>query len=365
MKKTLALLLTLAMVLALAACGSGNAKKDEAAATEEPKSEDVQTAEETKDTEEPEDAEETKEEEKTDEKEEAADIDWPTSDIEVVVPYNPGGDTDTYARAMLDGLSDILGVTVSITNMTGSSGAVAAEYVQNAEPDGNTVLFWHSSILTNKIFGNVDYSYEAYENANILVQNGSYFVFSSPKFGSFEELVSYAKEHPGEVVAGGTNGGFNYLATVVLQGALDIEFKYVDCTSAGDAAVEIMAGRMDVFLTMLPAMQDYVESGDVNILACVGAERSEAAPDVPTLVEMGYDDIKIQQTYGYQFPKGTDQAIIDKWNDACAQVVATDAYKEINDGYGSVVATYYGQDATDVWAQEMEYYMGFEKYFLW
>lgn len=310
-------------------------------------------------------SEETEESENTSTEETNSEIDWPTSNIEVVVPYNPGGDTDTYARALLDDLSKLLGVTVTITNMTGSSGAVAAEYVKSAEPDGNTALFWHSSILTNKIFGNVDYSYEAFEDANILVENSAYFVFCSPKWNSFEELMEYAKEHPGEVVAGGTNGGFNYLATIVLEGATGLDFDYVDCTSAGDAAVEIMAGRMDVFLTMLPAMKDYVESGDVNCVACVGPERAEVLPDVPTLAEMGYEDIKIKQTYGFFFPKGTDQAIIDKWNDACAEAVSTDAYKEINDGYGSVVKTYFGEDAEAVWADEMDYYMGFEQYFTW
>ena len=331
MKKLFAMMLSLLMVFSLVACGA----KPNDTSTDDPSTDGDKT------------------------------LDWPTSNIEVVVPYNPGGDTDTYARALLEDLSSTLGVTVSITNMTGSSGAVAAEYVQAAEPDGNTVLFWHSSMLTNKIFGNADYSYEAYENANILVQNGSYFVFCSPKWSSFDELIAYAKENPGKVIAGGTNGGFNYLATIVLEGATDVDFGYVDCTSAGDAAVEIMAGRMDVFLTMLPAMKDYVESGDINCVACVGPERSAAAPDVPTLVEMGHEDVKIQQTYGFHFPKGTDSAIIDKWNEACKQAVSTDAYKAINDGYGSVVTTYFGADATRVWQEQMDYYMSFDKYFTW
>ena len=342
-RKLLAVLLTLLMLFALAGCGGGS-NNNTTPANNEPQ-QNTEPAQNTEPVEEP--------------------LDWPTSNIEVIVPYNPGGDTDTYARALLEDLSKELGVTVSITNMTGSSGAVAAEHVKGSNPDGYTVLFWHSSILTNKIFGNVDYSYEAFDNANILVQNGSYFVFCSPKWSSFDELLAYAKDHPGEVIAGGTNGGFNYLATIVLEGACGIDFGYVDCTSAGDAAVEIMAGRMDVFLTMLPAMKDYVESGDINCVACVGAERSAAAPDVPALVEMGHDDIKIQQTYGFHFPKGTDPRIIEKWNEACAKCVATDSYKQINDGYGSVVTTYYGDDATAVWASEMEYYMGFDKYFTW
>ena len=152
MKKFFAMMLSLLMVFSLVACGA----KQNDTSTDDPSTDGDKT------------------------------LDWPTSNIEVVVPYNPGGDTDTYARALLEDLSSTLGVTVSITNMTGSSGAVAAEYVQAAEPDGNTVLFWHSSMLTNKIFGNADYSYEAYENANILVQNGSYFVFCSPKWSSFD-----------------------------------------------------------------------------------------------------------------------------------------------------------------------------------
>ena len=80
---------------------------------------------------------------------------------------------------------------------------------------------------------------------------------------------------------------------------------------------------------------------------------------------MGHEDVKIQQTYGFHFPKGTDSAIIDKWNEACKQAVSTDAYKAINDDYGSVVTTYFGADATKVWQEQMDYYMSFDKYFTW
>ena len=288
---------------------------------------------------------------------------WPEEDIEIVVPYNPGGDTDTYARELLASLSEELGVTVSITTMTGSSGTVAANYVKNdAANDGYTCLFWHSSILTNNLFGLSDYSYEAFTNACTIVENPSYFAFAAPKYKDLQGLIDYAKANPGQVVAGGTTGGFNYLATKVFEKALGLEFKYVDCTSAGDAAAEIMAGRMDLFLTMLPAMKDYVDNGSILNIACLGAERSYAAPDVPTLVELGYDNVKVKQTYGFQFPAGTDQKIIDKFNAAVEKCIATDAYKATNEKYGSSVVAHYGADATATWKSEMEYYTQFKQY---
>ena len=98
MKKFFAMMLSLLMVFSLVACGA----KPNDTSTDDPGTDGDKT------------------------------LDWPTSNIEVVVPYNPGGDTDTYARALLEDLSSTLGVTVSITNMTGSSGAVAAEQAARA-----------------------------------------------------------------------------------------------------------------------------------------------------------------------------------------------------------------------------------------
>jgi tripartite-type tricarboxylate transporter receptor subunit TctC len=293
-----------------------------------------------------------------------SEITWPEKPIQIVVGYGPGGDTDTYPRIMLSTLSEELGQPVAITTMEGAAASVASNYVRNAEPDGYTVLWHHTSILTSNIFGQTDYTHQAFAPTNMCVENKSYFIWGNSKWKSWEEIEAYAKENPGKLNVGMAPGGFAHLATVCLEGAGDIDVNYVDVGPAANGVIELLAGRIDIFPQTLPAMRDYLEKGQITVLGCLGDERSEALPDVPTFKELGYE-VEVAMQYGFAFPKGTDEAIIDKFNSAVQIALNSDEFKEKNVYYGSKTSFYTKEEAWEQWDASYDFFMKYEKYFTW
>lgn len=292
---------------------------------------------------------------------------WPEHAIEMVIPYSAGGDTDTWGRTFVQHISEYLGVPVTVTNMPGSSGSVGADYVRTAANDGYTVLFAHSALLVSKIFGQVDFTYTDFANANVLVDDDSYYLNGNPNKwpGGWEEVSAYAKEHPGEVVLGYAPGSQAHLFALMLMGATGLDFKLVDIGDQSSALVELLAGRIDILPGSIASLREYKETGELVPFVSYKAERdTNVAPDVPTWSELGYD-LWGGYLYGTHFPTGTDQAIIDKWNAACAYAQEQDDVKAVYEKYAANPVMWSGADATKAWDDLWDTFMKYEEYFTW
>lgn len=296
-----------------------------------------------------------------------ADIEWPTQPIEMIVPYSAGGDTDTWGRVWAQALTEELGVSVVVTNMSGSSGSVGSDYVKNADADGYTVLFHHNALLTSKIMNQVDWTYDAFENANILVDDSNSYWFVSPeKFpNGWEDMYAYALEAPGQLKMGCSPGSYQHLLKIIINELTGMEPTLVDAGDAATSAIECIAGRLDTMSCSLTAVKDYVESGQLIPIATYRSERDmKNAPDCPTWKELGYD-VYGGYLYGTHFPKGTDQRIIDKWNEACANAAKSQVVQEAYDRYNAEELFITGEDATARWDAMWNDFMQYEKYFPW
>lgn len=321
MKKLLVLLLAFAMVFSLCACGNN------------------------------------------DEPEEIA---WPEKDIQLIIPYGAGGDTDTYARQIASQLEDILGVSVVCSNVTGSAGSIAADQVMNSPADGYTVLWTHNTLLCNKAFGTTDYAHEAFETANIMVNNSSYYFFTREcDFATWQDFADYCKAHPGEVSLICPLGGFAHLVTCLTLAKSGLDVKVVEGKDAATCCVEVFSGRAQGVAGTFQSMSAYYQTGDPNeftALACYGEERLDVAKDAPTFKELGYDGLDAYMYFGFFFPKGTDEKIIDKWNAACKQVAETAEFKDLCAKYSADAVWYAKGDAVAEWDTMLDSFMSVQEY---
>ena len=299
MKKLFAMLLSLAMVLSLAACGS---KEQET----QPAGDESQT-----DTEAP-----------------AETLSWPERPIEIIIPYGAGGDTDFNARAYMEGLSKELGVNVAASNVTGSGGSIASRQVKDADPDGYKVLFFHSAINVNESIGVADFGIHDFNLAAIVAKSPGEVITvrSDSGFKTLEDMYNYSKEHPGELKVAMDTGTMVHVQALMLQKA-GFDVSLVDVGGAADRVAALAGGHVDVIINAYGTLKDYLANGEFTALAQTNSERSSGYPDIPTAIEQGYD-LTLEKHYFFAFPKDTPQEIVDKFAAACKTVSETPEYAE-------------------------------------
>ena len=327
----LALVLAFAMVLTLAACGGGSSSGGGSSAAEPAAAESSGGG----------DA--------------SASVDWPKSTVSVVVPYNAGGDTDSYCRALFDKIAKKTGGTFVVTNLTGGSGMVAAMDVMGKKPDGYTILFNHTgSSLVQEATGMFEYSFtDDFDNCATVAKDETYaLVAVSPEgqykgynkgYSDMQSLIDYAKAHPGEVrystVAGSTT---EYVGNRFAKLA-GIEFDNIDVgTSSGDRLAALLGGQVDIAAFNYMNVAEYIENGDLICFGVMADERQEGI-DFPTFKEQGFDVVNAKK-YEVKFPKGTDPAIIEYLSGLCKEVTEDPEFAEVLKTYYAV--PYYRDAAT-------------------
>ena len=268
----------------------------------------------------------------------AADIDWPKENITLVVPYSAGGDTDTYARQLAQGLSKELNTNVVVVNTTGGSGVVASSSVMTAKPDGYTALFHHTGVmLTQEAAGSNEFSFfDDFEVVGTAARDDTYalIVRKDSPYKTTEDFIAYAKANPGQVRYSVTYYGATHAVAEAMQREMGIEMNCIDVgSSTADRLTAFMADQCDVLVVNYMNIADYVENGDFIVLGICAEERLPGLEDIPTLKEQGYNVIQPKQ-YEVRMPKGTDPAIVEKMSAAMETVVSSDAFAE-------VLATYY------------------------
>ncbi len=254
---------------------------------------------------------------------------WPAKSIQIVAPYNPGGDTDFNARVYAKYMTDILGVPVVVTNVTGSGGTIGARRVLDADADGYTVLWHHSAMLVSEAAGIWDKSLNDYDFACIGAKSPGTLLYVSKDspYNTFEEIVAASKANPNSITFAGNTGATTYLAGVTLN-AGGAKFNIADFGGGSDRLAAVMGGHVDIIPNAFGMMKDYIDSGDVKALATLGSTKVAELPDVPTVAELGFADATLDQLYFFAFPKGTPSDIVEKWTAAVKQVSEMEDYQD-------------------------------------
>jgi tripartite-type tricarboxylate transporter receptor subunit TctC len=272
---------------------------------------------------------------------------WPQKSIEVDIGANPGGDTDTTSRALAVHLTELLKQPVTIVNMAGGSGTIAADDVLSSGTDGYKMLYFHTDTVLNTVLNRCDYDWEKVFDIAAVIDAGAsncVFVGKDAPYSTMKELIAYAKDHTLSV--GVETGGLVHLLALDIANKAGVKFNYVDLGGSAARVAGLLGKQIDILITVYGSARDYVTSGDFKVLGILSAERNPLLPDVPTLREQGIDST-YNHFYFFAFPKGVNPAIIQKFDDALAIAVTKDDYKEKMAKYCFTPTLFTGQKAVD------------------
>ena len=293
----------------------------------------------------------------------AALAEWPERAIELVVPANPGGDTDANARALAEALKAEMGWDVIVSNMSGGSGAVAFEDVLSNPGDGYRFVFYHSGAAITQMLG-------MYESFNVLddfklagmpvLDYSNAFVINSanPNFKDLESMVAYMKDHPGQVSFATETGSFTHLHCVAFEQAAGVEFAIVDAGTAAQKTTELLGQRLDVIGTQAGLVRDYFQTGEFTCLGVLADERLAGAPDIPTLKEQGYD-VVFSKFFYLAAPNAADDSVINAMNEGLAKAVTNAAFQEYCTGAYVNPSTMTPEETEKYYAEQYEIYKGY------
>lgn len=239
--------------------------------------------------------------------------------VTIIVPFTPGGATDTTARFIEPKLSASLGQSVVIDNRPGATGAIGAGLVAKAAPDGKTLLVASLGTFATNPFLQKKLSYDplkdfdlltvAVSTPNVLVTHPGF------KAGTVEQLVAAMKESPDSVsFANSGNGSSDHLTAALFFQATGTQGVHVSYKGGSAAQADLIGGHVDVSFQNLGAIINYVEQGQMKALAQTGKVRHPLLPNVPTLAELGYKDIIVSSWQGVAAPKGLPADVKAKLN---------------------------------------------------
>lgn len=284
------------------------------------------------------------------------DAEWPKKNIQIIVPFKAGGDSDFNARAYSQFLQDELGQSVVVVNVEGAGGSVGTRQVKDSAADGYTVLFNHTSFLINKANGTSDFGFEEFELAGIVAGNPGDIVAVKGDSGitTLEELKQAAEVNPYQMTVSTTIGSTTQVSVEMMIEA-GIPLNAVDVGNASDKIASLLGGHVDVIVVPYGNARQYIESGDFNALAVISRkDRCPAYPDIPTAEEQGFD-VYFPTKYFMAFPKGTDQAVIDKFTAALKNI------SENNEAYAAMIMESYYEEPEFMDAESaLEFYGAME-----
>ncbi|WP_439562861.1 tripartite tricarboxylate transporter substrate binding protein [Roseinatronobacter sp.] len=251
----------------------------------------------------------------------AAEQVWPDGTVQLIVPASPGGGTDAAARIMAEHFQSETGASVVVVNTPGGGGAVAAEQVRAAAPDGKTVLFFHTGLLSAYHTGGYHHNpAEVFGAAVLMPVGGSYAltVNADSPWQSVDDLVSASKEAPNSLSLGIQMRGATHFMAGLFEQESDAQFRLVEAGPDADKLVQLQGGQIAAALINTPGTRQYVENGDLRVLATISGhpDRDPNVPDIPSLYELGYENV----VYGLDFfiltPADTPDEVLAGINDA-------------------------------------------------
>ncbi|MEE4119845.1 MAG: tripartite tricarboxylate transporter substrate binding protein [Paracoccaceae bacterium] len=234
----------------------------------------------------------------------AAAQDYPERPVEFIVPWSPGGGSDTLMRIVANNVTPYLGVEMPVINMPGVGGTVGLREASRRAADGYTISQVHEGLLTATVTGLTDLVWSDFEPIALMTSSPQYLVAADEApFETFEEMVAYAQENPGDLTIGVTLGGVPHLHAAMIAEAFDIEWSYVGYEGTGERIRALVGGNLDLAIGDVASSLQFAENGDLTFLATGATERMAQTPDIPTLTELGAD-LELTITRGIVMPQG-------------------------------------------------------------
>jgi tripartite-type tricarboxylate transporter receptor subunit TctC len=258
--------------------------------------------------------------------------DYPIRPVRLVVPYVAGGPTDVLGRYFAEYLSQDLKQTVLVDNKAGAQGAIGAEAVAHAEPDGYTLLFTASSVLELNPILYKKLAYDPDRELRVLAVvtdlPSIMVVHPSVPAKTIAEFVAYAKQNPGKLNFGSAGtGGVGHLSGEMFKQMAGIEMTHVPYKGAGPALADLIAGHIQATFETLGTALPPIKAGLLRPLGVSSQQRIPDLPDLPTIAESGYPDYRSTVWYGVAAPAAVPDEVAQMIRASLNRALDDDAFR--------------------------------------
>jgi tripartite-type tricarboxylate transporter receptor subunit TctC len=267
--------------------------------------------------------------------------DYPSRPIKLVVPYPAGGPTDVQARLIAEYLARDLKQTVLVENKGGAQGAIGAEAVAHADPDGYTLLFTASSVLELNPILYKRLSYDPDRELQVIAivtdQPSIMVVHPSIPAMSIAEFVAYAKQNPGKLNFGSAGtGGVGHLSGEMFKLMAGIEMTHVPYKGAGPALADLISGHIQATFETVGTALPPIRAGLLRPLGVTSSERIADLPELPTIAESGYPDYRTTVWYGAVAPAAVPAEVVQTVRASIDRALDDEAFRAsfTNVGFG-------------------------------
>ena len=251
---------------------------------------------------------------------------YPNRPIRLIIPFTPGGVTDTSGRFIAEQLSLKLGQQVISDNKPGASGNIGAQMVATAEPDGYTLLLGYAGTLSINPSLSEKVPFDSVKDFEPIGKIGDavLIIVANNNFPgkSLVDLIAISKKDPNGLSYGTSGaGGTPHIAGELLKQKTGANLVHVPYKGGGQALLDLLGGNIPLVYTAVAGANPYVSSGRIKAIAVSSAKRSPSMPDVPTFIENGVKDFVIDDWVGLLAPAKTPKPIIDKLNKALNEIL--------------------------------------------
>ena len=281
----------------------------------------------------------------------------------IVSPFPPGGPVDTLARVLSEGLAKRYGQAAVVENMPGAAGNIGIDKVKRAKGDGHTLLVVPAGNLTINptLMPNFPFDIEKDFVPVTMLAKAPNVLVAAPSAGikTAKELVAQAKAKPGTLsyASPGVGSGL-HLAGELFKQQAGVDLLHVPYKGTAPALNDVLGGVVPLMFSNLPATLPFLKNGKLVALAVTEAQRSPAAPEIPTLAEQGIQGVTVTSWYGLLAPAGTPPAVAEQLAKDAADLLAQPEVRERLKAQGMTEATMkpgefagYMRDETAMWAR--------------
>nr|WP_094837492.1 tripartite tricarboxylate transporter substrate binding protein [Bordetella genomosp. 4] len=264
---------------------------------------------------------------------------YPSRPIRLIVPFAPGGVSDTGARLVADKLSQRLGQQIIVDNKPGASGNIGTQMAAQAAPDGYTLLLGFDGTLVINPYVHKDIPFDTLKDLAPVSKIGdaALIIVANPKVpaNTLQELIAYSKTQPKGISYGSAGvGSTPHLAGELLRQRTGIKLEHIPYKGGGQAMADVVGGTLPLLYTAVAGAYPYVERKQLKAIAVSTEKRLPSLPDVPTVSESGVEGFVSNSWIGILSPAKTPADIVSKLQQAIHDVVHTPETEERLAGLG-------------------------------
>jgi tripartite-type tricarboxylate transporter receptor subunit TctC len=270
---------------------------------------------------------------------------YPSRPVKIIVTFPPGSTPDTVARVVAPRLQESMGQPFVVENRAGAGGNVGADLAAKSPADGNTLLVsTNAAVATNKaLYADLPYDPERDLSTISLMAYAPQILVVSPALpvNSFKEFLEYLRRNPGRLSYGSAgSGSASHLTMELLKSDAKVFTVHIPYRGFPQAVTDMLGGNIQAMFAIAPILLPHIKSGKMRGLAVTAVKRSEQAPDIPSVAELGFPQLESLSWIGLLAPAKTPQDIVDRLAAETQRILREPEARKILSGQGfEVVAS--------------------------